>query len=110
MEHLLQKSKYSIFHNIFKYMIFQRRQEALLWSKGLMAYQTWYLMWDVIYTKLTNLQKKYVYSVYIILSNFSTKYLVICKVYTGVGGIRKSTWSLWIISMYRWTTHGITIT
>ena len=24
-----------IFHNIFKYMIFQRRQEALLWSKGL---------------------------------------------------------------------------
>ena len=25
----------SIFHNIFKYMIFQRRQKALLWSKGL---------------------------------------------------------------------------
>ena len=24
MEHLLQKSKCSIFHNIFKYMIFQR--------------------------------------------------------------------------------------
>ena len=23
------------FHNIFKYMIFQRRQKALLWSKGL---------------------------------------------------------------------------
>ena len=35
MERLLQKSKYSIFHNIFKYMIFQRRQKALLWSKGL---------------------------------------------------------------------------
>ena len=35
MEHLLQKSKRSIFHNIFKYMIFQRRQKALLWSKGL---------------------------------------------------------------------------
>ena len=35
MEHLLQKSKCSIFHNIFKYMIFQRRQKALLWSKGL---------------------------------------------------------------------------
>ena len=34
MEHLLQKSKSSIFHNIFKYMIFQRRQRALLWSKG----------------------------------------------------------------------------
>ena len=32
---LFQKSKYSIFHNIFKYMIFQRRQKALLWSKGL---------------------------------------------------------------------------
>ena len=29
------KSKCSIFHNIFKYMIFQRRQKALLWSKGL---------------------------------------------------------------------------
>ena len=24
------------FHNIFKKMIFQRRQEALLWSKGLL--------------------------------------------------------------------------
>ena len=24
------------FHNIFKDMIFQRRQKALLWSKGLM--------------------------------------------------------------------------
>ena len=31
MEHLLQKSKCSIFQNIFKYMIFQK---ALLWSKG----------------------------------------------------------------------------
>ena len=28
-------SKCSIFHNIFKYMIFQRRQKAFLWSKGL---------------------------------------------------------------------------
>ena len=35
MEHLLLKSKCSIFHNIFKYMIFQRHQKALLWSKGL---------------------------------------------------------------------------
>ena len=25
----------SMFHNIFKYMFFQRRQKALLWSKGL---------------------------------------------------------------------------
>ena len=25
--------KFSIFHNIFKYMIFQRRGKALLWSK-----------------------------------------------------------------------------
>ena len=25
----------SIFQNIFKYMMFQRRQKALLWSKGL---------------------------------------------------------------------------
>ena len=29
------------FHNIFKYMIFQKRQKALLWSNGLM-YQPWY--------------------------------------------------------------------
>ena len=35
MEHLLQKSKYSIFHNIFKYMIFQRHQKVILWGKGL---------------------------------------------------------------------------
>ena len=33
MEHLLQKSKCSIFHNIFIHMIFQRCQKALLWSK-----------------------------------------------------------------------------
>ena len=33
--YLLQKSKCSIFHFIFKYMIFQRRQKAILWSKGL---------------------------------------------------------------------------
>ena len=39
MEHLLQMSKCSIFHNIFKYMIFQRRQKALLWSKGLTLFQ-----------------------------------------------------------------------
>ena len=31
----LQKSKCSIFHNIFKYVIFQRRQKALMWSKVL---------------------------------------------------------------------------
>ena len=35
VEHLLQKSKCSFSHNNFKYMIFQRRQKALLWSKGL---------------------------------------------------------------------------
>ena len=35
MEHLLQKSKCHIFHNIFKYMIFQKRQKALVWSKRL---------------------------------------------------------------------------
>ena len=34
MEHLLQKSKCSIFLNIFKYMIFQRCQKTLFWSKG----------------------------------------------------------------------------
>ena len=34
----IQKSKCSIFHNIFKYMIFQRRQKALLWSKGLRSF------------------------------------------------------------------------
>ena len=37
MEHLVQKDKCSIFHNIFKYMIFQMRQNALFWSKGLIA-------------------------------------------------------------------------
>ena len=35
MEHLLQKSKCSIFLNIFKYMISQRIKKALLWSKVL---------------------------------------------------------------------------
>ena len=35
MEYLLQKSKYSIFHDILKCMIFQRHQKVLLWTKGL---------------------------------------------------------------------------
>ena len=35
MEHLLFCNKCSIFHNIFKCMIFQRRKKALLWSKWL---------------------------------------------------------------------------
>ena len=35
MEHLILKGKCSLFHNIFKYKIFQRHQKALLWSKGL---------------------------------------------------------------------------
>ena len=35
MDHLLHWSKSSIFHNIFKYIIFQSRQKALLWGKVL---------------------------------------------------------------------------
>ena len=35
MEHLLQWTKCSIFHDIFKSLVFQRRQKALSWSKGL---------------------------------------------------------------------------
>ena len=40
MEHLLQKSKCSIFYNIFKYVyvIFQMCQNELMWSKGLSLY------------------------------------------------------------------------
>ena len=34
MEHLLQRSKCSIFHDIFKYIVFQMHQKALLWRKG----------------------------------------------------------------------------
>ena len=39
MEHLLFWSKCSIFHNISKYIILQRHQKALLWSKGLISIQ-----------------------------------------------------------------------
>ena len=35
MEHLIQKSKCSILHNIFKYMVSQRRQKELFRSKAL---------------------------------------------------------------------------
>ena len=35
MEHLLLRSKCSIFHNIFKNLAFQRRPKALEWNKGL---------------------------------------------------------------------------
>ena len=34
----------SMFHNIFKYMFFQRRQKALLWSKGLNHAFTYYVI------------------------------------------------------------------
>ena len=39
MEHLLFWSKCSIFHNILKCMILQRRQKALLWGNELRAYR-----------------------------------------------------------------------
>ena len=48
MKHLLQKSKCSLFHNIFKYMIFQRRQKALLWSNGL-KHDKWFENWLPIF-------------------------------------------------------------
>ena len=35
MEHLLPRSKSSIFHNILGNLTFQRRPKALVWSKGL---------------------------------------------------------------------------
>ena len=35
MEHSLEKSKCSIFHNVFKYMIFQRCLKVLLRTIGL---------------------------------------------------------------------------
>ena len=35
MEHLLLRSKCSIFHNILKNLTFQRHSKALVWSKGL---------------------------------------------------------------------------
>ena len=38
MEHLLIRSKSSIFHNIFKSLTFQRCRKALVWSKGLSLY------------------------------------------------------------------------
>ena len=34
------KEQCSIYHNIFKYMIIQRRQKALLWSEGLNVFFT----------------------------------------------------------------------
>ena len=46
MEHLFQKSQCSICHNIYKYMIFQRRQKALLWSNGFNAYISVYNITD----------------------------------------------------------------
>ena len=39
MEHLLLRSKCSIFHNIQKNLTFQRRPKALVWSKGLNLFE-----------------------------------------------------------------------
>ena len=42
-------------------------------------------------TSIENLEKVWKYSInpfYTTLTNFSTKYLVMCNVYTGVGGIK----------------------
>ena len=63
MEHLLQKNKCSISHNIFKYVIFQRRQKALLWtrSKGLMTRR--------------NFLDYYLYT----LANYITRYILDCN-------------------------------
>ena len=33
-----------LFHNIFKYVVFQRRQKALLWSKGLSSVNLDFIM------------------------------------------------------------------
>ena len=44
MEHLLQWSKCSIFHYISKYIVFQRRQKALLWSKGVIKGYTLFFL------------------------------------------------------------------
>ena len=48
MEHLLQKSKCSIFNNIFKYMIFQRRQKALVLEFLMRGYLHWQLLEPVL--------------------------------------------------------------
>ena len=57
---------------------------------------------------------------YTTFSNFSMKYIVMCNVYTDVGGIKMYTMFVylyvihllnsWITSTYRRATHGITIT
>ena len=52
MEHLLQKSKCSIFHITFKYMIFQRRQKMLLWSKGL----AWFAVYKTPLSQLLHMR------------------------------------------------------
>ena len=39
MEHLLLRSKCSIFHNILKNLTFQRRPKVFVWSKGLKGQQ-----------------------------------------------------------------------
>ena len=48
MEHLLKKEQMLHFHNILKYMIFQRRQKALLWS----------IVWNSTFSILHGLEKQ----------------------------------------------------
>ena len=47
MGHLLQKSKCFFFQNIFKYMIFQRRQKVLSLSKGSTHISLASFLWDI---------------------------------------------------------------
>ena len=58
MVHLLQRSKRSIFHDIFKNVVFQRRQKALLWSKGLNYKKFDYesLMYTMIMTRVKDIK------------------------------------------------------
>ena len=62
MEHLHQKSKCSVLHNIFKYMILPRRQKALLWSnRGLILTPINFINGFLLLVEILNLVGSIVY-------------------------------------------------
>ena len=65
---MLQKSECSIFHNIFKHMIFQRHQKVLLWSNGLIDNYS-IVQYQFISSYLISKQNKAV----VFITNFKTE-------------------------------------
>ena len=79
MEHLLEMSKCTIFHNIFKYMIFQRPQNAILWSKWLINFYLFILDDETVYIHKERIGHRRVFrDFHSCMDNIKIDYISLC--------------------------------